>query len=252
MALNKPIDLSKVKKVRGGRILRAGLELEGGWDSLPPGVRLVPDGSVKFPELLQPPVLKGELNSEPLAPNEVANWLKGVYPKYVNATCGMHVHLSLMDALYYQLLMRIEYPSTIVKYMGEWAKANLPNDHCIWPRLRGESKYCQHTFSADDQVLKVEKGHDQNGAGHRYTVVNYCWKRYNTLECRLLPMMPNPTLAAAAVAELIDITERFLVATAERETKSKTKIEVAEQVLEESYEYEAPGWSDGGRADLRV
>lgn len=250
--LRHPIDLSRVKKVRGGRIIRVGLELEGGWDSLPQGVRLAPDGSVKFPELPIQPLQRGELNSHPMVPNEVSDWMKAVYPKYVNATCGMHAHLSTMDLFYYQLLMRVEYPSTIIKYMAKWAKENLPADHCIWPRLRGESEYCQHIFAAEDQVLHNRKEYDHHAKGHRYTVVNYCWRRYNTLECRLLPMMPNPTLAAAAIKELIDITERFLVASIEKEPKTNHKIELAENALEESYQFEVPASVDSGRINISL
>jgi hypothetical protein len=214
--LNKPIDLSEVKRVRTGRIARIGLELEGGWDRLPDGLRLVGDGSVSFSG--QTILHKGELNSHPMTLSEVEGWLKQCYPHHVNKTCGMHVHMSTIDAAYYQMLMRIEYPSTVLKYIREWAQENLPDDHFIWPR-----------------------------SGHRYTVINYCWRRYNTLECRLLPMMPTPELATNAVKELVNITERFLVASAEKEEKLQKKVEVAEQVLVESFEIGIPKDDPDGR-----
>lgn len=212
----KPINLNGVK-VRLNRIYRVGVELEGGWDKSPdPQFRLEHDGSVQGTNAL---FAAGELPSPPMEVDKIEAWIRKFYPDRVNETCGMHVHLSVKSALTYQRLMRPEYPKTIIEEFKKWSKENLPANHCIFDRLAGKSIYCRHVFSADDQVMNVEKDHNRDRRGNRYTVVNYCWGRHQTAECRLLPMMPDVDTSVRAVQELIDITNKFLCATAEKERK---------------------------------
>ena len=257
MALNKPINLDRIRKIRGGRVTKVGLELEGGWDREPLtrlGIKLEGDGSVKFEDPTKPiPHQKGELKSHPMPPVELENWVKIYYPQHINKTCGMHMHMSTKYALYYQMLMTVEYPSTIVKYMKEWAETNkLPPEHPIWDRLAGKSKYCQHIFTADDQVLTARRDFDQNAKGHRYTVINYCHKRLGTLECRLLPMMETADLAVSALNEILSITERFLVAQAVKEPKIREDIAFSRPGEEEHMFVEVAAGSDLNSVSLYV
>ena len=261
MALNKPISLEEVKKVRGGRIVKVGLELEGAWkpEQIQPNMRLAGDASVQFPELGGVLMHRGELNSHPMAQSEVEPWIRQFYPYYVNKTCGLHVHMSTKYAFYYQMLMDIKYPSTILKYMRKWAENNkLEKDHPIWDRLDGKSEYCQHLFYADDQVLAGRKDHDRHAKGHRYTVANYCYKRYNTVEIRLLPMMGKAgsigdvDLAVSAVKEVVSITERFLVATAAKEPKLRESIPLISRSSEEYSQVEVFAGPERGNINLHV
>lgn len=225
MAITKfgdPVDIDKARKKAKNRVHRVGIELEGGWSKLPSGVRVTHDGSVHMSEdqLLNGCKLVGELPSPILEVASFPGWMRQFYPHFVNDTCGMHVHMSFLTALTYQRLMSAKFPATIVAYMSRWAKEqSLEKDHPIWERLRGNSRYCQHVFMADQQVKNVTKDHDQARPGHRYTAINYCYATKSTLECRLLPMMSTVDLGISAVQEILDITNGYLVATSSREQR---------------------------------
>ena len=220
--LGKPVVVNPFKAKARNRVYRVGIELEGGWDKLPPDVSgLVHDGSVRFDSLVErvPPLI-GELPSPALDMKTWPSWLKKNYPSGTNASCGMHVHMQPVTALTYQRLMDARYPATVVQAFKEWAKKeNFPADDAFWQRLAGKSRYCQHLFYPDDQIKKVDKDHNQERPGHRYTVIHYCYARYGTVECRLLPMMRDAAQAERAIRELIDVTNAFLLATAKREHK---------------------------------
>lgn len=220
--LGKPIDLSqhlRANRLRQ-RIVQIGVELEGGWTKIPKGQRIVRDGSVfndNMPSHKPPLVAVGELTSEPMPPKALADFLNKCYPHLHDETCGMHIHMSLRNPLSYMRLMDPRYPATIVDYTTKWSEKNLPQEHHIWGRLKGESRYCRHEFSADMQVLTRQKDWNHNRPGNRYTVVNYCYQRTRTVEVRLLPMMPTTELAYSALNMIMDVTNAFLVATAARE-----------------------------------
>lgn len=230
--LGSPLDIDRFRGKHRNRVYRVGIELEGGWTKLPLGVRaLQHDGSIGQGAPLVCPsgdsLTVGELPSSPLTLEEWSKWLKKHYPQVVNHTCGMHVHLSFRTALTYSRLMCPEYPGTVINEITKWAKKEaLPKEHCIWSRLKGKSVYCQHVYSADEQVRTTTKDHNRERAGHRYTVINYCWARVSTLECRLLPMMDNVDRAERLIQEYIDITNAFLMATGKREQSARIDVEV--------------------------
>lgn len=224
-----PLDIDKARQRARNRIYRVGLELEGGWNKLPAGTRLVHDGSVRF---AIPINHVGEMPSPVLdvvkdSPTFWQTWLRTNYPHHVNETCGLHVHLSFKTAFAYNRLMTAQYPATVVEEFKKWAKAEaLSGEHPIWSRLMDKSRFCQHTFDADRQVINRDKDHNQERNGHRYTVINYCYSRYSTIECRLLPMMGNIDQAIRAVQELLDVTNAFLLALPiGREVKQKVSHE---------------------------
>lgn len=217
------------------RINLVGVELEGGWNKLPGEYHIQRDGSVRFgaagDDLAKIALIKhvGEIPLPPLSTKEFPSVMKLYYPSYVNATCGMHVHLSTNKAFAYQRLMvnkPYSYPGTIVEYMTRWAKreAGLNKAHPIWARLAGKNEYCQHVFHADEQTKTSSKDFDHHRPGHRYTVISYCWGRYKTLECRLLPMMDTAEQGVRAVQEIVNITNAFLAASREREPRLKATV----------------------------
>lgn len=218
------------------RVNMVGVELEGGWIKLPPDRKAVDhDGSVFRPgfnpvdfEITSKLRYSGEIPLPPLAIREFPSVMKVNYPAYVDASCGMHVHLSTKHAFAYQRLMvnkPFSYPGTIVEYMKRWAASQkLPKAHPIWERLAGNNEYCQHLFHADEQAKKADKGFNHHGDGHRYTVISYCWGRLKTLECRLLPMMTTADQGVAAVQEIINITNAFLAASKEKEPRLKSTV----------------------------
>lgn len=165
------------------RVFRIGVELEGGWNPVPPGSNLVHDGSVR----LEDPIgryARGEIPSPPLGMEEWEPWVRAHYPQACNATCGLHTHLSFRSARQYQWLMDPAYPKAIIAAVQKWSKG-LPPKHYIWERLRGKNRYCLDQFLADQQARVAQKGHS------RYTAVNYCYLLHRTLEVRLLPMFED-------------------------------------------------------------
>lgn len=215
------------------RINLVGVELEGFWFRVPHGRQPDRDTSVRFvdgddPNTTALVTCAGEIPLPPLSVSAFPATMKLYYPSYVNGTCGMHVHLSTNKAFSYQRLMinkPYSYPATVVEYVKRWAaREKLDAKHPLWGRLKGENEYCQHVFHADEQVKSANKDYDHHRNGHRYTVIGYCWSRYKTLECRLLPMMKDYEQGVRAVQEVINITNAFLAASKDREPKQRITI----------------------------
>jgi hypothetical protein len=211
------IDLSKYNEVKN-RVTGVGIELEGAWDKLPKGMTdITRDGSLDVWRHPPTAMHKGEIPSPVLkVGDQVKDWLTTFYPTYSNhERCGMHVHLSVADNFRYQQLMSPEYMDTALFYLTEWAKdEGFGLTHWIWRRLNGEIEYCKKVFDADAQVRARAKDFDHHREGNRYTAMNYPWARFRTVECRVLPMMNDAEQANRAVSKLIDITNKFLCATA--------------------------------------
>jgi hypothetical protein len=203
--LNIDAHLGKVKN----RVALVGVELEGGWVTLPSGVaQLEHDGSVFNGRMPAGVKYIGELPIGPALPAGIGELIRINHPQKVNQTCGMHVHMSFETLWYYQLLMVPEYQETMLHYLTLWAQEKKFKDtHHIWGRLRGESVFCQKKFWPDAQASTKRKGHDQHAHGHRYTHVHYCGRQNTpTIEIRTLPMMDTIRVATSAVQRVIDIT----------------------------------------------
>jgi len=206
-ALNIDAILGKVKN----RVSRAGVELEGAWAELPPGILQLEGDSSVYPD--RKPAgcpFTGELPIGPVEPAALPELMTRTYPTKVNHTCGMHVHMSFDNLWYYQLLMVPEYQETMITYLTKWANDNkFKEDHHIYTRLRGGSEYCLRGFWPDIQAATKRKTHDRTRPGHRYTIIHYCG-RQQTIECRVLPMMTKAPLAISAVKQVIEITNACL------------------------------------------
>jgi hypothetical protein len=224
----KPLDISAhLGKVKN-RVALVGVELEGGWVELPPGVMALDhDGSVFNGRMPAGVKYIGELPLGPALPAGIAELIRINHPQKVNATCGMHVHMSFDTLWYYHLLMVPEYPATILHYLKEWAtEQKFKDTHHIWPRLRGESRFCKDEFWPDAQAATKRKDHNQDRAGHRYTHVHYCG-RQNTIEIRTLPMMDKIKTAVNAVHRVIDITNACLFALGTKVVKERAAERIA-------------------------
>ena len=225
MAALKSINLDRPTLVTPkNRVALIGVELEGTWDEIPKGCQrgdFVRDGSLDPLARKFPNSYTMELPSPALELSAMETWMRNHWPQHVDETCGMHVHVSFRTSLSYSRVVREEYPGSIIVYMRKWAeKEGIDKANPIWDRLDGKSTFCQHQFFGDDQLRNTRKDHDKVRRGHRYTVVNFCWGRgIPTAECRLLPMFPEPEQGIRAMREVVDITNRFLAATAKRERK---------------------------------
>ncbi len=229
----KPIDLSKLAGVKlKMRIREVGVELEGAW--LNAHLGFIGDGSVSG---LTPPAGKrfvhtGELPGTPIQPKELKDYLLRYYPDAVNYTCGMHVHMSFRNPAHYMRLMNPAYHATVVGEFIKWCKQfpeRFPYDHFsepnhhIWARLAGTNTYCRHEHYPDHQAQQAKKNYSSSDGPHRYTAICYPWARHRTIECRLLPMMPNAEEAFEAITHLLWITNAYLLITAKE--KSQQKVE---------------------------
>jgi hypothetical protein len=240
MSETKHLDLSSRLGKARNRVYRVGVELEGGWSKLPEGVdALHGDSSVQFSEREgngrrydlpnAPRALQvGELPSPVLVPFSkksdvltLEKWMRHHYPSHVNKTCGMHVHMSFQNAFQYQALMEEKFMWTVLFYMDLWAHSavgagTIPRNHCIFERIRGENQYCMHQFHPDAQAIKTTKAYGHDPGSHRYTVLHYAYMRLGTIECRLLPMMPNVDIALSAIKRLMEVTSAYLAETASK------------------------------------
>lgn len=204
----EPLNLDGLIGNTKNRVVLASVELEGGWKTLPPGVLALERDSSVFNSRMPADVSHmGELPIGPVVPAALPALIARNYPHKTNHTCGMHVHMSFETLWHYAILMVPEYQETMIHYLTEWAKTQKefkPNHH-IWGRLKGESEYCRKGFWPDAQVTTKRKMFDHNAPGHRYTIIHYCG-RFNTIECRVLPMMNRTSLAVDAVMQVINIT----------------------------------------------
>jgi len=241
------------------RIHRIGIELEGAWRSLPSGVTLDGDGSIhiEMPAGVTPGDIVadprtgrrtyrgwsvGELPSEPLDPTDSSSgiywkpWIRNYYPSDVNASCGMHVHMSFLNALHYQRLMTPDYQETMATFLIEWAKRDgtFGDRHHIWKRLKGENEYCKKEFYADLQANNARKVYDHHREGNRYTGINYPHAMHQTIECRFLPMMKDAEQAISAIQRVLDITNACLAVMKIREKKHRVSDIEDEKVVEHS------------------
>jgi hypothetical protein len=209
------------------RVHRVGIELEGGWAKLPPNTRLQHDGSVF--RRSGPPAgvaAAGELPSPPMPVAKMAEWVKTFHPSHIDASCGLHIHMSFRNALHYQRLMVQEYTEEMVKGLKKWAKEKkFPDTHPLWPRLEGQNEFCSLDFYADQQVKTRSKNY-RHEAGGRYTFINYCFGLHNTLECRGLCMFDKAEVSVEALQRIVDLTNAFLVLQAHREPIHQEVIEI--------------------------
>lgn len=236
-------------KVRN-RITTIGVELEGGWNH--PKIQIHRDTSVQIKCPTQWTVANqrewdtayfagnrevlnrlnkirskienfatGEYPTPPMETfEELSREVKTYYPDHVNDTCGLHVHMSFEKIGYYQSLIDPAYPATLLKYLDQWGHdQNLPGDHPLWARLRGEKVYCKRIFCDSDQIRRRTKDFDRDRRDGRYTVVAYHWSRLRTVECRVLPMFETADQALSAIEQVLKITNLFLV-----ERKLRTEI----------------------------
>lgn len=193
------------------RLNKVGIELEGGWSTVPRTVaQHHADGSVRVP---RPegvsPWHTGEYVSAPLASwAEVEEWVVGTYPQAHNTTCGMHVHISLKDPTDYARLMSPAFWTLFSERMETWGRtARLPANHPFHGRLQGLNMYCQKFFRPEVQAKERSKNYSTRV---RYTQLNFTWLVHGTLECRLFPVFKSPRIALSAIRAFLTCVEDFL------------------------------------------
>jgi hypothetical protein len=194
------------------RILKIGIELEGGWDKTFSDIVIQHDGSVHLPltnHLGKPSKHYGEIPSPPFeSMMELKEWLFDHYPTAVNSHCGFHVHISLKKNLYYSQLMDKAFFKIFRSEAEKWgSKAGLSPDDHFWSRIKGENKFCTTSFMPHQQAQIIVK--EINDA-RRYTMWNFCYGMHGTAECRVAPQFPKAETAYSWVRFVVDMAEDYL------------------------------------------
>jgi hypothetical protein len=187
--------------MRSKYILKIGAEMEGGWDFKPK--RLGYDGSVH----VDAPYV-GEVRSPAfLWIESLLRWIRRWHPQYVDESCGLHIHVSFRNNLYYSQLMSEEFYRYFLEKTKAWAKKKekegLDMD-IFWDRWNGYNDYCRKRFDPESQAQATDK------ESCRYAHLNYCFSIRGTLECRLFPMFETYELSCEAVRLFYRIVNSWL------------------------------------------
>lgn len=195
------------------KIKGLGVELEGGWNEIPPAYKNIGrhsvdrDGSVDCRGTYVGEIQLGVYTSVKKLLHDVGE----NYPKNTDTSCGIHVHMSL-DSYSYQKLMEKSFHTCFLKNMKEWGlEKGINENSAFWKRLAGSNRYCKKTFSPTAQAKLTYK------ESVRYSQLNYCYSLHGTLECRLLPAFQKKELAISGIAKIIDIVEKYLSITKDEE-----------------------------------
>ena len=187
-----------------------GLELEGGWESRPQyksrTIRIEPDGSVNTGMTYQGEAISPHQGFKSL--RGLFIWMNAVYPEKINNTCGFHIHTSFKDNGIYSRLMHPMFEDYFINHWTKWGKIHMMKSYeshrQFWARLKGENTFCLKQFTPYQQIIYEGK------QGNRYTQLNFTFKRFNTIECRTLPMFKEPEMAELAIINLVNIYSNFI------------------------------------------
>lgn len=196
---------------------KVGLEVEGGWPGeqrVPPfdDLDLVEDRSIDGQTLARDkPMLSphvGEAVSKPIPPEEAEAWIKKYWPNETNKTCGYHIHVSLVEPLYYMLLTKKRFAFTVIREMERLGKhIKLPNNHYLWERLSGNNPFCTLSFDASTQMdIKAKRV----GMRVRYGFLNFAKNIHGTVEFRALPTFDSVDHALLFTKKYFETVEEFV------------------------------------------
>jgi hypothetical protein len=219
------------------RILKVGLELEGGWgdrNSAPPFIYPIGPKGKDLEDMIHHDVSVGntgvdsafrmtsphvgEIASPPMTIREAIEWLPEHYPIEVNASCGFHIHVSFKSVLDYGKLMEEEFWKFFMDSASRWGEEmKFRESHEFWRRLRGGNRFCFARFMPEEQIHLTSKPQDGPRRDIRRTHLNYCYGFPNpdgtprkTLECRVFPQFKKVDHAIAALEWLTGMYEEFL------------------------------------------
>ncbi len=186
------------------RINAIGIELEQGWkkqrDDLTEdiGIRL---GDFKNSACC------GELVSKPIdSLDKAITWLRENYGDETQEMCSMHLHLSFKDLDTYVALMNPAFKDYFLAHMKHFGETYPINNEHFWSRLEDKNKFCKNRID-HNQIFETKKVHNDNG---RYTVLNFCFGRFKTIESRLLPTFISVDTAVAALEATVEAFESYL------------------------------------------
>ncbi len=141
-----------------------------------------------------------------------------LFPDAMNQSAGMHVHVSFLDDEHYRRLTSRAFWKYFLDQWEAWGNAEANKSRMLGgptgeratflARWKGTTHYCQRNGKRDegDNTYNMANG----GGGDRYRQLNYCKTEHNTIECRMLPMFKDITLAKDAMTKLLSIYQDFL------------------------------------------
>ena len=194
-------------------INKMGLELEGAWKGkirVPPfkDGKIKHDGSVRF---TQPPdgfLHYGELVSEPMDPDALAQWGYDHCPTDANDSAGTHLHFSLKSNTMYATLLTPTFNNTLINVLIKFNDLYKDSDpetyNRFLSRIEGKNTYCRKEYNGLRQVRMDGRGPD------RYSQVNYCFQLHGTIEIRVLPCTSNKEFLRDVVLLVRDVIESFV------------------------------------------
>ncbi|MEK6878427.1 MAG: hypothetical protein AABY22_02405 [Nanoarchaeota archaeon] len=183
---------------------KIGIEIEGGWVRPKP---LVEEISLK--QKFEISNYIGELISKPFDNlEELFTYMEVNWPDEVTKDCGYHIHISLVNVMYYIKCMNNQFNDDFMKDFEKWGK-NFPcMNPFFWERLALKNPHCNKKFNPENQVFQKVKDHSRESI--RRTLVNFSWGLHKTIECRLLPTFREFKTAKSATKTFINFVENYL------------------------------------------
>lgn len=184
---------------------KVGVEIEGGWNTVPPAGNPGYDGSVSVAA-----AVIGELKSRPLVQWEtIEKYVRDNWPHVTHASCGFHIHVSLKSDHLYASLMDERFYNFFLTRMDLFGRTMNITNQQFWSRLRGENRFCNRRWAAERQAEQTQK------TEVRYAHWNFCYLQHGTAECRMLPTFRKVDTAVASLKEVLGCVEDWLDAAPE-------------------------------------
>lgn len=198
------------------RVHKVGVELEGGWKEPFPEddpTEIYADHSVH----LQGFNHIGECASPPLSLEDALEWTDTHYPNGFDATCGMHVHVSLKkDEDYARLCGTPKFFMKFLLWGSEFLSKEFPKEGStdqvrFYDRISGKNRFCALRFIPEKQMAISRKGGgnvvDNNP---RYAMLNFSKNLHGTFENRVFPIFVDKKLALTGIKSYVELVEDFL------------------------------------------
>lgn len=190
---------------------KLGIELEGGWTKGERGKQLFPDVPHHFDRSVEfradtDALHIGELASPPMSLEAALEWLKAHYPQRVNASCGYHIHTSLIHNSDYSRLASKRFYQYYLEAWQKWGEKERQGPNSEFTiRLAGRNRFARRTLDfIGEQITAREKPNS------RRAHLNFCYGLHQTLENRMLPMFRSIGRAGRALKFHHDMIEEYL------------------------------------------
>lgn len=191
--------------IKFNRVAALGIELESGWNFQRND--LIEDIGIKLQDFKNS-VCCGELVSKPFTDYESAvEFLKTNYVGLeTQEMCSQHIHLSFKDIATYVTLNTKDFKDYFIAYMKNFGEKYPIQNENFWTRIEDRNKFCKNRFDSE-QIFVTKKTHNDSA---RYTVLNFCFGRFRTIESRLLPCFISVDTAIAALEATVMAFESYL------------------------------------------